>query len=1477
MPHINRIRVNNVKYNFGTQYYDDFLMRFSCRNTIYDLANGGGKSVLMLLLLQNMIPNCTLDEKQPIEKLFRTGEGSTTIHSLIEWELSEAHRRDGFRYMTTGFCARKAKDGEEEEISEQSGSASIQYFNYCIFYRKYNDNDIKNLPLEKNGEKITYHGLKNQLKELAQKDMSLEVHIFERKGDYQRFIADYGIYESEWEIIRGINKTEGHVRTYFESNYKTTRKVVEDLLIEEIIEKSFHNKYADEESRDVLAQTLLGIKDKLLELSQKKEEINHYDRQVTMINGFVERLHSMRSMYADMDETFSMILRLYNTVRRMEREAKTDILGAADRRQELVKEKNELSMKVETARILVDMEKLEKLSSELNVLDLNYAKLTEELDKVKEELAEGSCGNYFLEAQQYGKEYEKLRQVILNLQENHGERIEKIKRLVKMKKSDNLRKYAEYEKRLSDLSEEMRSGKLRIEDLTGQIRSLDNQLAIKEYRIKNLSGHMEASLEKLNQIRKNYNVLLATDAPAMKQANENEIQKAEFEILECEKQISQLRQKMIDDKLESVKLRMLLASKQEESRKLKEELESRQGQNDKVKTICQVYGENNLWKLSDKIIDAYRSGMTECIRIKEELSRVSEELIEVQSGHIFATDKRVKTVLEYINRYHNARAVAGTDYLAGCSLEQAAEIIDAVPFIANMIIVYEHFDQVTFDAKMPELLESGETVALVQIDTFESMIKNTVYQSEVVYVTGSSQYVKGDLDKLEDKLKIRRETLQADLDRRMENAGIMLEDLQVILAKTEKDGICEMCSEEDVLACEAQVRHLESQWDVYMEGKNKQERDLRHLEEELEHLRGILKEKEAESKNLDIWMHELAEYEKYESELRKETDSKEQLMAEYEEKSRALSVSEEECRKWKEEHAAVTDAYVSLKQKWAALYAKYDEAEDDVFTHHTKNAADSAWTEAMEVNLEAMVDSLSQESANVADKERLMKNYKESQERALARIAKYGRDVEYFRERARTGNLHEMTAELEQERTGRQKSLAKQMNECEKERMDMRSKRDCLQGQVGHAVTQIVAKYGYFDKELVSRQQIHIFLEENDALLAAIETKMETESRKLKSLEETMGISQMLIRDLEKLMSRGTLKESGAAGEVMPGADVKLETQKVSERFDAFVEEKIQWTKDFERELGMLVDMLSKLQADDLALEIRSNIQMPSNVEETDEIIATFTETVELIELEKERVVRGLEDMQVIKENFENQCIQSCMNIRTELERLDKLSVITMEDEQIPIMKLRIPYVDEEQYRDRMSEYIDNIAAMTDSYDSNEEKLKYLRNNLCWKKLFSVIVTDMNGIRLNLYKRERIAGQSRYLPYEEAVGSTGQSQGIYIQFLISIINYISSINSKSSDATRLKKTIFIDNPFGAAKDIYIWEPIFKLLKTNNVQLIVPARGATPAITGRFDVNYILGQKMCNGKQQTVVVDYYSNVENDSLEYTTLSYEQTSLF
>ena len=148
MAQINRIRVNNVKYNFGTQYYDDFVMRFSGKNTIYDLANGGGKSVLMLLLLQNMIPNCTLDDKQPIEKLFRSGNDNTTIHSMVEWKLDACDIQSGYKYMTTGFCARKGRDmGEEGDSGRET--ANIEYFNYCIFYKKFSRNAARNIKLRR--------------------------------------------------------------------------------------------------------------------------------------------------------------------------------------------------------------------------------------------------------------------------------------------------------------------------------------------------------------------------------------------------------------------------------------------------------------------------------------------------------------------------------------------------------------------------------------------------------------------------------------------------------------------------------------------------------------------------------------------------------------------------------------------------------------------------------------------------------------------------------------------------------------------------------------------------------------------------------------------------------------------------------------------------------------------------------------------------------------------------------------------------------------------------------------------------------------------------------------------------------------------------------------------------------------------------------------------------------------------------------
>ena len=413
MPQINRIRVNNVKYNFGTQMYDDFMMRPNCSSMIYDLANGGGKSLLMLMLLQNVIPNCTLDEKQPVEKLFRQGGGNTVIHSLVEWKLEPCYRKDNYTYMTTGFCARKA--------GAQSNSSGIEYFNYAIFYREFGDNDIKNLPLTSNGERITYNGLKEYLRNLEKDDFNVSVKIFDRKGDYQNFLSHYGIYESQWEIIRGINKTEGHVRTYFESNYRTSRKVVEDLLIEEIIEKSFNNKLGVTDDEGQMARTLLDIKDKLLELSKKNSQIGNYNSQVEEIEKFAQYAESFKVNFIKKQELEEKIYRLLCACKIIiaDREALSE-QNSSDLEKIQEKINNEQYL-IQSAQVASEQKSLDAIRELVDVYSAKIEAADSRFAERKELLRKSESVNDYADYLKYENDFNKIKQTIDNRMREHDD------------------------------------------------------------------------------------------------------------------------------------------------------------------------------------------------------------------------------------------------------------------------------------------------------------------------------------------------------------------------------------------------------------------------------------------------------------------------------------------------------------------------------------------------------------------------------------------------------------------------------------------------------------------------------------------------------------------------------------------------------------------------------------------------------------------------------------------------------------------------------------------------------------------------------------------------------------------------------------------------------------------------------------------------------------------------------------------------
>lgn len=1467
MPHINRIRVNNVRYNFGTQYYDDFLMRFSGKNTIYDLANGGGKSVLMLLLLQNMIPNCTLDEKQPIEKLFRTNNGSTTIHSLVEWRLSDAHIKDNYKYMLTGFCARKAKENPEDKVKD---TANIEYFNYCIFYREFNDNDIKNLPLKNGNERITYNGLKNYLRELEKRDLSLKIYIFERKGEYQRFIADYGIYESEWEIIRGINKTEGHVRTYFESNYKTTRKVVEDLLIEEIIQKSFNSKTYSEDREDEMAKTLVEIKDKLVSLLKAKEDINNYDRQAEVIGDFAKRVDSVKELYYGKENLADEIVRSYYTIGEMLENVEKDKQANEGEIEKITKVIDDYKRDIESAQVVGETCKLSEYIDKLTALEAALKEKTDQNNNAKKELAIKESINDYADYLYYKRERDSLSVAVDNMLSDKADLIEELRELAAVKFSRNKEKMAEILSEIEKLEGIIAAEEESIKQLATEDKAIEKQIAVEEYLGNAARENLDLLLVQINEKRKEYNGILSFDFSN----DEKQLQDKNNQLVEKSSKLTE-EQKAVKENISKLK---------EEEVKIKEDIldnddrlslcidEKNQVMSilEKAEKLSKVYGERNFNVLKELIDLKINEAIEEQTSLEEQEKELSVYMKGLENKTIVPANGQLKGVFEYIVRYYGNIAVLGAELVKALTKEECKEVLEYNPLLPYSIVVKDKYDLIISDTALKELCNFGAPIPVIR---YEAIKENTfcVDYNNLDFIRSDEEifYNEELLEKRKIKLNEELSAITFKKEQIEETLDLLRKDALFVKNYVEKEKArCE--------AVQTEYEELKSQRKA-MEGKSEElrveiaekEKSLLVISEELEQTNRYIA---CLNQDMEI-ISQLVGMSKKQEELSEDEavckTRLRDLSVKYDTLSKRLEAKQAQLAGRKNNVLKLKEDMEEIKNKWQDIYKSY--YKEGIIANSVMPDSE---LEARFLGLKKVCE---ENLTDVSDKQKLINNYDVAMEKALIAIDYNGVDTKEIQEYYESGKY--TTTDKEQLKTIKRDISVKEeaILELQRNISHIKSEKDRTEGGIEKSKEKIVEKYGKFVEPSLEGANIVDYIGskkdeilKNEALLSGVRNI-------LKNIEKNNQKYIILQRDIDKIITNAKINV-GTAKKLLSGVgDLEERIAQVVEKNDKFLKEMYDKREQFEKEKQMLIDLLVQMNSHALADEMRSNIILPEGIDEADRLINALKEIVDCIMLERERVLKSIEDMEKIKDNFENQCIQTCINIKNELDRLPKLSKINMDGETISIISLTIPYIKEEQYKLSMEKYIDDTVSVADSMRNETERLKYIRNQLSFKRLFSAIVKDMNGIKLSLYKRERIKEQSRYLKYEEAVGSTGQSQGIYIQFLIAIINYISSINSKGSEGALLKKAIFIDNPFGAAKDIYIWEPIFKLLKTNCVQLIVPARGTTPAITGRFDVNYILGQKLIDGKQQTVVVDYCSNVDNEQMEYETLTYEQTALF
>lgn len=1459
MPHINRIRVNNVKYNFGTQAYDDFLMKPFCGNTLYDLANGGGKSVLMLLLLQNVIPNCTLDEKQPIEKLFRTGEGSKTIHSLIEWKLDDENIQNGFQYMTTGFCARKAADAE----GETKDTASIEYFNYCIFYREYNANDIRNLPLVKDKERITYSGLRRYLKEL-ERDNSLVVRIFDRKGEYQSFIADYGIYESEWEIIRGINKTEGHVRTYFESNYKTTRKVVEDLLIEEILGTSFRRKAGKEDAEDTMSQTLLDMKDKLVDLAKQKDAMRSFDRQEEVLSEFSSRVELLGSVYGEQQEAKTLLNRIYNAaVHYLDgRETVIDELRRSE--SEAVEALQAYEAELLSAAISEDAELAKEYSNQAEILTTEKEQKTERRESLVTLLKKKECANDYLEYLEEKKKRDEMAVTLQAMTEGSGlqEEISALVGAYKQKKEN-------YEVQLAEAVSKAESAAagalLKYKTAENSRKDVEKEAAVTEVLAEQAAKELSALYGKIKQQKDAVGLLLAEDAVLLEQECKNACVAAATRL----NALKQEEERLTKEREDAV---YAVHRAQAELQKYRDDLQATEAEKEKLAEaklradkLAEAYGEKDYRALRMAVRTRCRDAYAEQTKLSEQLQDAKAKRQAIEAGELFSSTEAALTVKEYICTRHKKKAMTGAEYLQTKSVEEQEELLRKYAGLPYSVVT-EGFETVFDDHLLAECVPEGVMVPLFRMESLRAG-KDLFHREQMLLCVRDAAVL------FEEKAR-QKEIVR--LSRIEEEAEYGIRRIETLLEAYEED-------EEFLTGFVKQ--YYDTMYAKKTEyGTDRTEDGLQEkLREETELLAGLTERLVAVRGDMDACREDVAQKEKeavsYHAivALNEEAGEKEVAVQEYQKKKERLT-------EWKKDAATVAESLAAeCEAKRAEVDALRSKEEELRHTWESYSIYDREGMAAvvsydigeLSVQIDGKIAALHTEASSLEDKQRLLDSYVAAMNRLLRNIRNKGFSVAELSELYEKNEIYE-TSEAELTRRNEEiVTLTAEAEQLERQIKKIQEKLYRLEGKNSQAEAAIIEKYGEYHPVELTGEALSAFIAKRRAQMEQKQKEIsELKRAQAERMEELSAYT--VIRNEIARMFEGTESLTEECGRLENNVRLAECYKEARERYAACGRELLKRQEEFYRNRQKTMETLQVLGAQALAEEIGGSVMMPKSGRETDEVIRGLKEVMECLQLERTRIEAGLGDLETIKENFESQCLQRCLNIKADLERLPKLSKIMLDGEQIPMISLQIPYVKEEFFRERMTAYIDEVIQAVDAIANPTERMKYIRTALSYKKLFSVIVSDMNGIKLLLYKRERIKEQSRHLRYEEAVGSTGQSQGIYIQFLIAVINYISSIYSPKGDAAGLRKVIFIDNPFGAAKDVYIWEPIFELLRANHVQLIVPARGTTPAITGRFDVNYVLGQKLIDGRQQTVVVDYCSRVEADSVEFIPLQFEQTSL-
>lgn len=225
MAKIGKIRIINFVYNENRHIYDQTFDFADGEDALLNLQNGGGKTVLVQMMMQPMVPKLKLKDRN-FKSYFTNVKSPCYI--MIEWILDGQSKR-----VMTGIGVKRVLSRNTEEEDER-----LKVVTFLSEYEEGGRFDIRNIELleeEKGVVRLIEFDkvikcLSNAEKE-GQKVWLYRWELPDDKREYNRRLLAYQIHAFEWKnLMVKINESEAGLNSFF-NDCKTSNALIKKWFL----------------------------------------------------------------------------------------------------------------------------------------------------------------------------------------------------------------------------------------------------------------------------------------------------------------------------------------------------------------------------------------------------------------------------------------------------------------------------------------------------------------------------------------------------------------------------------------------------------------------------------------------------------------------------------------------------------------------------------------------------------------------------------------------------------------------------------------------------------------------------------------------------------------------------------------------------------------------------------------------------------------------------------------------------------------------------------------------------------------------------------------------------------------------------------------------------------------------------------------------------------------------------------------------